>query len=114
MLSRPRGEEAPRLLPAQPPRGRWADQKQGELPGGMMGFANVVNRATSVVERDLKKKIKFWAEYGKGSANVLVDWTPAPIAGYGMNPGPWRIAISSCHLDSKSADKRAAQVQDAM
>jgi len=57
--------------------------------------------------------LQFWAEYGKGSANVLLEWQPTLIGRSGPRVEPWRIAISSCHLDSKSATKRATQIQAA-
>jgi hypothetical protein len=60
-----------------------------------------------VTERTFKRKIKFWAEYGKGSANNIITYAP------NGGGGAIRIVLSGAHLDSKNAAKRTAQVNGA-
>lgn len=60
-----------------------------------------------VTERTFKRKVKFWAEYGKGSANNII-WYALPA-----NGGVIGIVLSGAHLDSKNAQKRTAQVNGA-
>jgi hypothetical protein len=72
------------------------------------GTVVVANRLSSVVQRDLKKRIKFWSEYGKGSNTTLIEWTPVG------EQTAWQLAFTGAHLDSKSAQKRSDQIADAM
>lgn len=81
-----------------------------EMARGVNGTINHIGGGgvNSVTERTFKRKVKFWAEYGKGSASNILWFHPNGAA------APWGIVISAAHLDSKSAAKRTVQVNNAV